>query len=45
MYILGPLNKQKLVKQGLTEEEIEKIIVSSEKNVLYGNVIYHIIYI
>ena len=38
IYILGGLNKEKIVS-ALNQEEINKIIMNEEKDVLYGNVI------
>lgn len=36
--MLGPLNKSKIkCVDGLTPEEISKIILNEEKDILYGN--------
>lgn len=38
IYILGPLDKTKIkCIDGTTEEEVNKILVNEEKNILYGN--------
>lgn len=37
IYVLGGLNKDKIVTN-LTKEEKEKLIISDERNVLYGNI-------
>ena len=36
--MLGPLDKQKLTTPFLNLEEINKIIINEEKNILYGTV-------
>lgn len=37
IYVLGGLNKEKIISS-LTKEEKEKLIISDERNVLYGNI-------
>lgn len=37
IYVLGGLNKEKIISS-ITKEEKEKLIISDERNVLYGNI-------
>jgi hypothetical protein len=40
MYILAGLDKDKVGKPKINSEEVNKIIINDEKEILYGNVKY-----
>lgn len=40
LYILGPLDKTKIVCPSLDSENLNKIIMNEEKDVLYGSVTF-----
>jgi hypothetical protein len=40
VYILAGLDKDKVGKPKISSEEVNKIIINDEKEILYGNVYY-----